>query len=146
MTATDVDRANMWHRWFCAGAVAAMVAVGAGALGAHALKARLDPASLAAYETAVRYQMYHAFALLAAAWIMSLSRSRLATAAAVCFLAGMVLFSGSIYGLTLVGWKWLGPVTPLGGATLMVGWLLLALAAIRCPAAPRDGTRPPASA
>jgi len=105
-----------------------LTAVAAGAFGAHALKQRLDPAQLAAYETAVRYQMFHALALIGVAWVGSMSPSRLPAASAACMMSGVVLFSGSIYGLTLLEWKWLGPVTPLGGLIIMVGWLLLAVA------------------
>ena len=108
-----------------------LTAVAAGAFGAHALKQRLDPAQLAAYETAVRYQMFHALALIGVAWVGSLSPSRVAPASALCMMIGAVFFSGSIYGLTLLEWKWLGPVTPLGGLMMMVGWLLLALAGAR---------------
>ena len=108
-----------------------LTAVAAGAFGAHALKDRLDPAELAAYETAVRYQMFHALALIGVAWVGSLSPSRLAPASAACMMIGVVLFSGSIYGLILLEWKWLGPVTPLGGLMMMVGWLLLAIAGAR---------------
>ena len=115
--------------WLSVGALLGLIGVAAGAFGAHALKGRLGPDALVAYETAVRYQMYHAFALIATAWVMSQEPSRAAFAAAICFLVGVLFFSGSLYGLTLVGWKWLGPVTPLGGLILMVGWLLLALSA-----------------
>jgi uncharacterized membrane protein YgdD (TMEM256/DUF423 family) len=112
-----------------------LLAVAAGAFGAHALKGRLDPAQLAAYETAVRYQMFHALALIGVAWVGSISPSRLAAASGMCMVIGVVLFSGSIYGLTLLEWKWLGPVTPLGGLAMIVGWLLLTVAGarIRCP-------------
>jgi len=107
-----------------------LIAVVAGAFAAHALKSRLAPEGLATLETGARYQMYHALALLAAAWVMSTAPSRSASAAAWCFLLGTILFSGSLYGLCLLKWRWLGPVTPLGGALLIVGWLLLAVAAM----------------
>ena len=118
-----------------------LTAVAAGAFGAHALKKRLDPAQLAAYETAVRYQMFHALALIGVAWVGSMSPSRLPAASAACMMSGVVLFSGSIYGLTLLEWKWLGPVTPLGGLIMMVGWLLLAVAGARLRGREQTSTR-----
>ena len=103
----------------------------AGAFGAHALKNHLDPDNLVTFEVAARYQMHHALAILATAWVMSIRPSRVASASAICTVLGIVLFSGSLYGLSLLGWQWLGPVTPLGGLLLMSGWLLLAVAALR---------------
>jgi uncharacterized membrane protein YgdD (TMEM256/DUF423 family) len=123
----------MHRTWIFIASLTALIGVVLGAFGAHALKGRLEPAMLQSFEVGVRYQLYHALALLAVAWIMSMARTRLAQASAVCMLAGVFLFSGSIYGLALGGWKWLGPVTPIGGVTLMVGWLLLALAGLRLP-------------
>lgn len=112
-------------------AILGLTGVAAGAFGAHALDDRLDAAQLGAYETAVRYQLYHALALIGAAWVGGLRPSRAAVASAGCMTIGVVLFSGSIYGLTLLGWKWLGPITPLGGLLLMIGWVLLAVAGTR---------------
>jgi uncharacterized membrane protein YgdD (TMEM256/DUF423 family) len=109
--------------------VSGLIAVAAGAFGAHALKDRLEPSALNGFEVAVRYQMYHALAMLAVAWVGSTRPSRRASAAGWAMLIGTVLFCGSLYGLTLGGWRWLGPVTPLGGVSFMVGWLLLALSA-----------------
>lgn len=120
-----------YTRWVAAGAVLAMLGVLLGAFGSHALKSRLGPGDLAVFETGVRYQMYHALALLAVAWVMSVQPSRLAVASAICMLAGVVLFSGSLYLMVLLDWRWLGPVTPIGGLALVVGWLLLAIAALR---------------
>lgn len=97
------------------GAGLALLAVAAGAFGAHLLKDSLSPEHLEAYQTAVRYQMLHALALL----IPVVQRSRWAS---VCMVMGVLLFSGSLYGLTLLKWSWLGPVTPLGGLLLMLGW------------------------
>lgn len=122
-----------------AGAVAAGLAVGLGAFGAHGLKSALSEAQLQTFETGVRYQMYHALALLAAAWLMARGPGFPAAAAGALFLAGMILFSGSLYLLatkTLLGiehWRWLGPITPLGGLCFLLGWLLLAVAAARLP-------------
>lgn len=111
-----------------AGAVLAGLAVAAGAFGAHALRDRLSPADLATFETAARYQMYHALALLAVAWLAERGHPRAALAAKL-FIAGIVLFSGSLYALTLAGLRWMGAVTPLGGAAFILGWVSLAIGA-----------------
>ena len=113
------------------GSTSAFLAVAAGAFGAHALRDRLDDSLLAAFETGVRYQMYHALALLAVASVCHARPSRAIRAAGICMLIGIVLFTGSLYGLTLLNWRWLGPVTPIGGVFLLVGWLLLAVGAVR---------------
>ena len=116
-------------RFFSLGAASALIAIATGAFGAHALKARLDPASLAIFETGARYQMYHALGLIAVAFAASQwPASRTAVWAGWLFVAGTVLFSGSLYGLALTGVRWLGAVTPLGGLAFMLGWLCLALA------------------
>ena len=112
--------------FFGLGATFALLAVGAGAFGAHALRARLDPAMLAVFETGARYQMYHAMALLAVAWAASLRPTRLARMAGWLFVAGIVLFSGSLYLLTLGGMRGFGVVTPFGGVSMMAGWGCLA--------------------
>jgi uncharacterized membrane protein YgdD (TMEM256/DUF423 family) len=104
-----------------------------GAFGAHALRSRLEPRDLEVFETAVRYQMYHAFAMLAAAWLLS-RNAPWAGAAAWAFIAGVIIFSGSLYLLVASGQRWLGAVTPIGGLALIAGWLLLALAAFKTPA------------
>lgn len=119
-----------------AGALAGALAVLLGAFGAHGLKERLSADALAAYETGVRYQFYHALALLLCA-VLARQGVEGTRAAAICWLAGMVLFSGSIYLLStravtgLSGVEWLGPITPLGGLLLTAGWILLAVAAGR---------------
>lgn len=115
------------------GAVLAAIGVALGAFGAHALRARLEPRSLEIYETGVRYQMYHAFALLAVAWLLSRNVPAAANAG-WAFMLGTLLFSGSLYLMALTGWRWLGPVTPLGGAAFLVGWMLLAFAASKLEA------------
>ncbi|HVP31916.1 MAG TPA: DUF423 domain-containing protein [Myxococcota bacterium] len=101
-----------------------------GAFGAHALRARIDPAQLATWQTAVQYHLLHAVALLAVAlWSEASGRdTRLCLA---LFGVGIVLFSGSLYLLVLGGPRWLGPVTPLGGLCLICGWLALAWTAAR---------------
>jgi uncharacterized membrane protein YgdD (TMEM256/DUF423 family) len=113
------------------GSVSALIAVAAGAFGAHALRARLAPDLLAVFETGARYQMYHALALLAVAWIASRSPSPLAAWSGWLFLLGTVLFSGSLYALALSGIRVFGAITPLGGLSFMAGWICLALAARR---------------
>ncbi len=110
-------------------AVAGLLGVGFGAFGAHALEARLTPELLAVFETGVRYQMYHAFALLAAAWGWARWPSRAFAIAGWLFIGGIVVFSGSLYALALTGIKGLGAVTPVGGLAFLGGWLCLAIGA-----------------
>ena len=117
--------------FFGLGAGSALLAVGAGAFGAHGLRARLSPELLAVFETAARYQMYHALALLAVAWAVTRWPGALPQWAGWLFLAGTVLFSGSLYLLALTGIRWLGAITPLGGVAFLAGWLCLLLAAAR---------------
>jgi uncharacterized membrane protein YgdD (TMEM256/DUF423 family) len=117
--------------FFALGSASALVAVGAGAFGAHGLRARLAPDLLAVFETAARYQMYHALALLAVAWAITRWPGAWPARAGWLFLIGTVLFSGSLYALALSGVRWLGAVTPLGGAAFLAGWLCLFLAAVR---------------
>jgi uncharacterized membrane protein YgdD (TMEM256/DUF423 family) len=111
--------------YLCA-AVAGFLGVALGAFGAHALKARLTPDMLAIFETGVRYQMYHAFALVAAAWAWARWPRRWFAVAGGLFVAGILVFSGSLYVLALTGERALGAVTPLGGLAFLAGWLCLA--------------------
>ena len=111
--------------WIALGAVNAALAVAAGAFAAHGLRDRLDARSLEVFETASRYHMYHALAIVAAGLIAS-SALRGAQIAAWIFQIGIVLFSGSLYALALTGVKGLGAVTPLGGLAFLAGWLWLA--------------------
>jgi uncharacterized membrane protein YgdD (TMEM256/DUF423 family) len=111
------------------GCVFALLAVGAGAFGAHALRDRLAPDLLAVFETGARYQMYHALALLAVAWGVERWGPGGTVAAGWAFVVGIVLFSGSLYLLALTGVRWLGAITPLGGVAFLAGWGLLAWAA-----------------
>ena len=117
--------------FFGLGAAFGFVAVAAGAFGAHALRARLSADLVGVFETAARYQMYHALALLAVAWAASRWPGALPQWAGWLFVAGTVLFSGSLYALALSGVRWLGAITPLGGAAFLAGWVCLALAARR---------------
>jgi uncharacterized membrane protein YgdD (TMEM256/DUF423 family) len=107
--------------WAAAGAVNGFVAVACGAFGAHALKRRLDTDRLAVFETGARYHMYHALALVAVSWLAS-TRGTAADTAGAFFLAGIVLFSGSLYALALSGIRKLGAITPLGGLCFLLGW------------------------
>ncbi len=116
------------------GALSAGLAVAAGAFAAHALRARLAPDLLAVFETGARYQMYHALALLVAAWAAGRWSARWVRAAGWLFVAGTLLFSGSLYALALTGVRALGAVAPLGGAAFLAGWACLAVAAWRAPA------------
>lgn len=117
--------------FFRLGAASGFVAVAAGAFGAHALRARLSADLLGVFETAARYQMYHALALMAAAWAAARWPGALPHWAGWLFVAGTVLFSGSLYALALSGVRWLGAITPLGGAAFLAGWICLALAVRR---------------
>lgn len=109
------------------GALSAFVTVAAGAFGAHALRARLGPDLLAVFETAARYQMYHALALIAVGWALTRWAAPQLRAAGWLFVAGTILFSGSLYLLALTGVRGLGAITPLGGLCFLAGWLLLAI-------------------
>lgn len=114
-----------------AGAFSAAAGVALGAFGAHALRAHLASDMLAVYETAVRYQMYHAFALLAAGLAGRSAGDmpgRLLLAASWAFGAGTLLFSGSLYALALTGAGALGAVTPAGGLAFLAGWALFGAA------------------
>ena len=117
--------------FFLLGAVSAFLAVAAGAFGAHALKTRLTPELLGVFEVGVRYQMYHAFGLFVCAWAAEKWPGTLVPAAGWLFVAGTIVFSGSLYALSLSGVRWLGAITPLGGLALLAGWLCLATAALR---------------
>jgi uncharacterized membrane protein YgdD (TMEM256/DUF423 family) len=108
-------------------ATAGFVGVALGAFGAHALRARLAPELLAVFETGVRYQMYHAFAAFAAAWACARWQRRVLGVAGWLFLAGILIFSGSLYLLALSGERWLGAITPIGGGLFLAGWVLLAV-------------------
>ena len=109
-----------------AGAVLGLVAVALGAFGAHALRSRVTPELLATFETGVRYHVYHALALFACAWAMDRWPSPQVVWAGGLFVTGIVLFSGSLYLLTLTGARWWGGVTPLGGLAFLAGWVCLA--------------------
>ena len=115
-----------------AGATLAFIAVLAGAFGAHALQDRLEPRLLAAFMTGAQYQMYHALALLVLGALQaSPAADQHFARAGGCFLAGVLLFSGSLYALALTGIRALGMITPIGGTLFLVGWCLAIAAAWR---------------
>ncbi|KIL41270.1 membrane protein [Gordoniibacillus kamchatkensis] len=114
------------------GSLNAFLAVALGAFGAHALKSRLSPDMLDVYHTGVNYHIIHALALLLIAVLADkLGASSLVAASGWALFAGIVLFSGSLYALSLSGVKTLGAITPLGGVAFLAGWLCLAIAALR---------------
>lgn len=114
------------------GSLAMMIAVGLGAFGAHGLKDKLATDMLAVYRTAVEYHFYHALGLLALGLIAAhLPESALVKWSGWLMAAGIVLFSGSLYLLALTGLRWLGAITPLGGAAWIIAWALLAAAILR---------------
>ncbi|MCW5920206.1 MAG: DUF423 domain-containing protein [Bacteroidetes bacterium] len=114
--------------------ISGLCAVALGAFGAHKLKELLSPQMLSAFETGVRYQFYHTLALLFVA--LAAKDNKMLNRAATFFMTGIILFSGSIYGMALssIGgntWAWLGPVTPVGGLCFMTGWLFLIIHAFK---------------
>ena len=113
------------------GCLFAFAGVAAGAFGAHALRDLLPQSLLAIFETGVRYQMYHALALLLTARAAALWPGKLTTVAGWLFVGGIVIFSGSLYVLATTGILWLGAVTPLGGVAFLTAWILLAMAGWR---------------
>lgn len=119
-------------RWLTtAGFVLALVAVAAGAFGAHGLEGRRPEELLSVFETAVRYQMYHAVGLVAVGLAAARWPDPLWVPAGWLFVAGIVVFSGSLYALALTGLRWLGAITPVGGLAFLAGWALCAVAAWR---------------
>ena len=117
--------------FFSIGAVLAALGVAAGAFGAHGLKGRLTPEMLAVFETGVRYHLIHALALLVVSWAVTRWSSRAIGVAGWLFVVGSVLFSGSLYVLTLSGIRGFGAITPIGGVAFIAGWLCLAWGAWR---------------
>src|SRR3954468_23792819 len=120
----------MQRTFLLAGALAGLIGVGFGAFGAHGLRGRLSPDMLAVFETGVRYHMYHALALILVSFVLGRFSGWLVYTAGWCLVAGIVLFSGSLYALALSGVTILGAVTPLGGVAFLVGWACLAFASI----------------
>jgi uncharacterized membrane protein YgdD (TMEM256/DUF423 family) len=119
--------------WFATGAALCGLGVLLGAFGAHGLRERLTPDMLAVFETGVRYHLFHGLAVMAVAWAAARWPGPLTGAAGWLFVAGIFFFSGSLYVLSITGIRWLGAITPIGGLCFTIGWLVLALGAMRAP-------------
>lgn len=113
------------------GCVFALIGVAAGAFGAHALGDRVDGRMLEIWQTGVQYQMYHALALFAAAWLYQQTEATAALVGGWSFAAGILVFSGSLYLIVLTGMRSLGAITPIGGVAMMVGWICCIVAALK---------------
>lgn len=111
------------------GALSALIGVALGAFAAHGLKPRLSTELLAVFETGVRYQLYHALGLLAVAWAYGRWPGSAVVFAGWLFVAGTLIFSGSLYLLSVSAQRWWGAITPVGGLALIGGWLAFAWAA-----------------
>ncbi|MEO8739637.1 MAG: DUF423 domain-containing protein [Casimicrobiaceae bacterium] len=120
------------RRCVLAAALALAIAVALGAFGAHALRSRLAPDALAIYQTAVQYHFWHALGLLGVGILMTQwTAARLLAIAAWLLIAGLLLFSGSLYVVAVTGERWVGALTPLGGGAFIAAWLMVAWVAIR---------------
>lgn len=117
--------------WFATGAALSGLGVLLGAFGAHGLRGRVTPEMVAVFETGVRYHLVHGLALLGVAWATSRWPNAWVASAGWLFVAGIVIFSGSLYVLSVTGVRWLGAITPIGGLCFTVGWLVLAVGAMR---------------
>ncbi len=113
---------RVFQRLVLSGCLLAGLGVAAGAFGAHMLKSVLDPPMLAVYDTATRYQLYHAFGMVLAGFAARLCNDARCAVAGWMFAAGILLFCGSLYAVSLMGLRWLGALTPLGGVAFMIGW------------------------
>ncbi|MGK7882059.1 MAG: DUF423 domain-containing protein [Crocosphaera sp.] len=113
------------------GSILAALSVAGGAFATHALKNQLSDRSLEIFETGTKYQMYHALALILVALLLTRVETPSITmiSAGYAFIIGILIFSGSLYALSLTGIKWLGAIAPIGGAAFLIGWLSLAIAA-----------------
>ena len=120
-----MTRRSATQHFILLGSFFAGTAVAAGAFGAHALKEVLDTSRLAVFDTATRYQMFHAFGIFFVAWAMERYPGRGLEWAGWLFTIGILLFAGSLYGLSLAGVRGLGAVTPIGGLALIAGWVVL---------------------
>lgn len=123
----------MARLFLMAGSIFGGLSVAAGAFASHALKSQLSEKSQQIFETGTKYQMYHALALILVSLLLSRVEGGegLLTVAGYAFIAGILLFSGSLYGLSLSEIKWFGPITPLGGVAFLVGWGCIAIAALK---------------
>jgi uncharacterized membrane protein YgdD (TMEM256/DUF423 family) len=123
--------AHMDRVFFVIGSLSALLGVALGAFAAHALKGRIGADLLVTFEVGVRYQMYHALALLAVGWAHAQWPGPVLTASGWLFVVGTVIFSGSLYALSVTGVRWLGAITPIGGVAFLAGWACLAWAVWR---------------
>ena len=116
-----------------AGSVSAALCIVLGAFAAHALKSQVSSESLSVFQTGVQYQFYHSLGLVLVGVLMLQLQAAegLLKYSGIAMLAGIVLFSGSLYALSVLAWKWLGPITPLGGLAFIVAWLLLAIGVVK---------------
>ena len=121
----------MKNLFFAFGSGFSLLSVVFGAFGAHALEEKLSPKMLDTFEVAVRYQMYHGIGLILVAWALSQWQNSLTTAAGWCFIAGILIFSGSLYIYSLTNTSWLGAITPIGGLAFVAGWGCLIITAFR---------------
>jgi len=117
--------------WFATGSILCGLGVILGAFGAHGLRERLTPEMLVVFETGVRYHLIHGLGLLAIAWAVSRWPDTYVNIAGYLFVAGILIFSGSLYVLAITGIRWLGAITPIGGVCLIIGWGLLAVGVLR---------------
>ena len=124
-----LNSSQQWLLFFSA--MTGFIAVAAGAFGAHALKTKISPEMLTVFEVGVRYQMYHALAMVLSIWVSTVVSGVWPLAAGWTFLAGIAIFSGSLYILALTAVKAWGAVTPIGGLLLLAGWVFLAIAAFK---------------
>ncbi len=121
----------MRNSFLILGASSALIAVAMGAFGAHGLKAVLAPEMLSAYKTGVTYQMWHALGLILIAILLPQTEGKLLIWAGWFMFAGIILFSGSLYLLTILNAKWLGIITPFGGLAFLLAWILVVIFAWR---------------
>lgn len=117
--------------FFILASISGFIGVALGAFGSHGLRNRLAPDLLRVWETGVHYQMLHAFALVAVTFAAQRFPQGPWAAAGWCFTLGTVLFSGSLYALSLSGIRWLGAITPIGGVLFLAGWALLLVCALK---------------
>ena len=117
----------MANKFLTIGAILAFLAVGIGAFGSHGLKPFLSPTMSPVFETGVRYHMYHSLGVVFSGWAWSSWNNPLFRYAALAFIFGILFFSGSLYVLSLTGFRWLGAITPIGGLLFLIGWSLLAI-------------------
>jgi len=120
-----------WTIWIFSGAILALLAVAGGAFGSHALKGIFSPEKVAVFETAVRYQMYHALALIALGLVATRVENYALKIAGVCFVLGTILFSGSLYLITMTDQRAIGFLTPIGGLLFLIGWACFAFSVLK---------------